>query len=490
MTMPSLSTPSVRPCAALCSWVLSMLLAACSLSQPGGTRGDLSGLASEGVPASAGPAFRRGVNFGNMLEAPSEGAWGLTVQERFFDRAVAAGLDHIRLPVSWTHHAGAAPPYTIDPVFLARVVWCVDQAQSRGLGVILNTHHYDELNADPIGERPRALAIWEQIALAFEGRPAGLRFEVLNEPHGVFNDQPALWDAYVAEALAVIRARHPGRPVLAGPVRWNAVSALASFNPPSDPALIVTVHHYEPFGFTHQGATWIDPVPPVGVAWDGERFGFADPWQDWSWSTQTQGTASGLAVSFAQGWAGLQFRRAGAVADATRLRFTLDRALQPGERLNVIVGSDAGEVQVQIVPQPGVFEHAIDLSAGLPVDRVIVQNATPDPRPVFTLSSVALETAGGGSVPLLMTERQAVEAAMAFAAAWGASRGLPVNLGEFGAFSTADMASRARWTRAVRDAAEANGIGWTYWELAAGFGFYDPDADAWRLPLLEALVGE
>jgi hypothetical protein len=73
----------------------------------------------------------RGVNFGNMLEAPFEGAWGLTVEEEFFDLVVEAGMDHIRLPVSWTHHAQAAPPYTIDPEFMDRVAWCVDQAAAR-----------------------------------------------------------------------------------------------------------------------------------------------------------------------------------------------------------------------------------------------------------------------------------------------------------------------------------------------------------------------
>jgi hypothetical protein len=47
-----------------------------------------------------------------------------------------------------------------------------------------------------------------------------------------------------------------------------------------------------------------------------------------------------------------------------------------------------------------------------------------------------------------------------------------------------------RWTLAVREAGEANGIGRTQWELAAGLGLCNPDADAWRGPPLEALVGD
>ncbi|MEL7484735.1 MAG: hypothetical protein AAFN41_10305, partial [Planctomycetota bacterium] len=285
---------------------------------------------------------------------------------------------------------------------------------------------------------------------------------------------------------AVIRVQHPHRVVLAGPVRWNSIAALDSFNPPADPYLVLTVHHYEPFAFTHQGATWVDPVPPVGVVWTGDLYGFADGWQDWSWGTQLAGTADGLAVSYAQGWAGLQFKSDRVLGDVTRLRIRTDRPM----RLSIAVGSDAGEARFEVLPDAGAVEHVLDVPAGLPVDRVVLQNATPDAQPTFVVGSVELDRVGGETVSLVMSERQAIDAAMASAAAWAGDREMRVNLGEFGAFSTADMASRAVWTRAVRRAAESNGIGWTYWELAAGFGLYDPDADAWRAPLLDALVGE
>ena len=51
------------------------------------------------------------------------------------------------------------------------------------------------------------------------------------------------------------------------------------------------------------------------------------------------------------------------------------------------------------------------------------------------------------------------------------------------------MASRAHFTRSMRDAAESRGITWTYWEFAAGFGVYDPVAHAFRPALRDALLG-
>ena len=73
-------------------------------------------------------------------------------------------------------------------------------------------------------------------------------------------------------------------------------------------------------------------------------------------------------------------------------------------------------------------------------------------------------------------------------AEWAQREQRPVYLGEFGAYSKADAASRIAWTRAVREHAEARGFSWAYWELAAGFGVLEPRALTWREPLLRTLL--
>ncbi|MCS6994791.1 MAG: glycoside hydrolase family 5 protein [Anaerolineales bacterium] len=72
--------------------------------------------------------------------------------------------------------------------------------------------------------------------------------------------------------------------------------------------------------------------------------------------------------------------------------------------------------------------------------------------------------------------------------AWSKQQGIPVYLGEFGAYSKADMPSRIRWTQYVREQAEARGFAWAYWEFGAGFGAYDRASQAWREELLRALI--
>ena len=74
------------------------------------------------------------------------------------------------------------------------------------------------------------------------------------------------------------------------------------------------------------------------------------------------------------------------------------------------------------------------------------------------------------------------------AASWAARNNRPMLLGEFGAYSAGDQASRVRWTAAVRQAAEERGFSWAYWEFCSGFGLYDRDAGQWRADLLAALI--
>jgi endoglucanase len=72
--------------------------------------------------------------------------------------------------------------------------------------------------------------------------------------------------------------------------------------------------------------------------------------------------------------------------------------------------------------------------------------------------------------------------------AWGNAHHRPIYLGEFGSYSTGDMASRVRWTTCCARTSESLGMRWTYWEFCSGFGAYDPKAHEWRKPLLDALM--
>jgi endoglucanase len=218
---------------------------------------------------AANKALGRGINFGNCLEAPREGDWGMKLEADFFEKIAAAGFNHVRVPIKWPAHAQKEAPYTIDPVFFERIDWVLKQAQHNKLRVVLDMHHYDELDKQPEAELPRATALWRQIASRYQGRGGWLYFELMNEPHDELNEDDR-WTKTHPPLLAAIRESNPTRPVIIGPPWWNGIWALPKFKLPDDPNLIVTVHCYNPHEFTHQGAPWTEGSDKwLGKKWTG-----------------------------------------------------------------------------------------------------------------------------------------------------------------------------------------------------------------------------
>jgi len=223
--------------------------------------------ASTPAPSSARAAafelnrrLGRGVNLGNALEAPREGEWGVVLKEAYFQ---------LINPIRWSAHADPVEPYTIAASFFERVDWAVEQALSRGLLAVINVHHYEELMQDPGPHAERLLALWKQIAERYRDYPPELLFEILNEPSGKLD--AVEWNRLLEEAIGAIRETNPDRAIIVGPAFWNSVYSLRLLKlPEEDDRLIVTVHYYNPFQFTHQGAEWVDGSEPwLGTTWQG-----------------------------------------------------------------------------------------------------------------------------------------------------------------------------------------------------------------------------
>jgi aryl-phospho-beta-D-glucosidase BglC (GH1 family) len=301
----------------------------------------------------------KGINMGNMFEAPSETEWGNPFRNDYFQRIAELGFDHVRIPIRWDTPARTqmVSPYTIQPTFFARIKEVVDMAIDQGLMVIINMHHHDALFANPTANKERFLAQWIQIAEYFKDYPEILLFEVMNEPHNQLT--PALWNQYFEEALTEIRKTNPTRAILMGTAEFGGVSGIFHLNPPDDDNIIVTVHYYNPFTFTHQGAEWVG----------GDS-------QNWL------GTK----------WHDLQF------------------------------------------------------------------------------------------------ERDAIAQEISALVSFSKERNIPIHMGEFGAYSTADIDSRVRWTTFVARHFESLEFSWAYWEWSAGFGIFNPQTNQYLTPLADALL--
>jgi endoglucanase len=211
----------------------------------------------------------RGFNFGNALEAPAEGEWGVKLEADYFEKIKEAGFQNVRIPIRWSAHAGKEAPYEIDAEFFKRINWAVEQGLSRKLLVVLNVHHYEEMDKDPAKHLPRLLALWKQIAEHYRDQSDRLLFELMNEPHDKLTDE--LWNDTVPQLLKAIRASNPKRMVIVGPASWNNLDHLDKLElPKDDRRLIVTFHYYSPFEFTHQEAEWVEGSKKwKGTTWKG-----------------------------------------------------------------------------------------------------------------------------------------------------------------------------------------------------------------------------
>ncbi len=226
----------------------------------------------------------RGINIGNTFEAPEETAWGNPWHASYFRTIASLGFDHVRVPIRWETAARSmdTAPYSINPDFLKRIREVVDSALRYRLHVIINMHHHDALFEDPTREKERFLSQWNQIAEYFQDYPDSLLFEVLNEPHA--NLTPDLWNPYFADALAEIRQTNPTRVVLMGVADYGGPAGVPKLELPEDDRIILTVHYYNPFPFTHQGAGWVNG---------------ADTWLGTEWQ-DTEADRQAVATDFAQ----------------------------------------------------------------------------------------------------------------------------------------------------------------------------------------------
>jgi endoglucanase len=231
---------------------------------------EMKPLTSHRTPAyRAADLFQHGVNLGDYLEAsPKYFGRGVTVSAEEIVQIKREGFDHTRVPIGWHHYAGPAPDFTLSAEIFGRVDFIVTNALANKLAVMINIHHFNELDQNPAAATDEFLAIWKQIAAHYKKFPHQLAFELDNEPHE--NATTALMNPIYARAIAEIRKSNPKRTIVVEPGGWGGIGELKNLVLPPDDNVIVSVHCYEPFHFTHQGASWTsEDFKQTGIIFPG-----------------------------------------------------------------------------------------------------------------------------------------------------------------------------------------------------------------------------
>ena len=243
-------------------------LAGCDLFADGKSYPEGDGLLD---PYEQAAALARGVNFGDLLEAyPNEGSWtnGLVTEESHFVLAKAAGFDSIRIPIRFSDHASNMMPYAIDGDFFARVDQVIGWGLDNGLRIVIDLHHYLEIQDDPYGHSARFIALWKQVASRYRSYPDTVYFELMNEPNGQLYGEA--YNQLIADTLFAIRKIDNHHTVIVSCADWGNPSALSALELPEEERnCIVTFHYYKDI-FCFQGEEWAgDQYRTTGITWPG-----------------------------------------------------------------------------------------------------------------------------------------------------------------------------------------------------------------------------
>jgi endoglucanase len=188
-------------------------------------------------------------------------------QWRHFAEIRRGGFDFVRLNLQAFRFMDSQN--RLDPAWLAKLDDVVLEARKAGLGVTIDEHDSDVCSHDVDVCRTKLSAFWQQVAPRFAKAPRNVAFELLNEPHDKLNGEP--WNVLFAQVLGIVRQTNPTRIVVVGPSHWNSLNDLPLLRLPADPNLLVTFHYYEPFHFTHQGASWVAETKNLhGIIWGSD----------------------------------------------------------------------------------------------------------------------------------------------------------------------------------------------------------------------------
>lgn len=225
---------------------------------PNGKRANPSTLQS--VPASRIARLRRGINLSHWFAQSAD--YSKTHLESHTTAADLAliksvGFDHVRLTLEPTLLFNRDDPGRLKEEYLIYLDHALDLILVQGLAVIVDIHPTDEFKLQ-LNTDARQLAafgkFWEALALHLSTRdPERVFLEVLNEP---MVEDGYRWFGIQAKLISAIRASAPRHTIIASGHRWSGLPELLFMEPYADRNIVYNFHFYEPFAFTHQGATW------------------------------------------------------------------------------------------------------------------------------------------------------------------------------------------------------------------------------------------
>jgi endoglucanase len=171
------------------------------------------------------------------------------------------GFDHIRVSIDADPLLAWQRKQPNGTAFMEELDSIVKLAVEQKLAVVIDVHPQTRYKQSLLqGDEPvqHFAMLWRSLATHFAPFDSEfVFFEIMNEP-----EQPDTyrWQGIQALVAEQIRSAAPNNTIIACGARWSGLEDLLPLQPLALPNIIYTFHDYDPFAFTHQGATWTDPA--------------------------------------------------------------------------------------------------------------------------------------------------------------------------------------------------------------------------------------
>lgn len=227
-------------------------------------------------------AFKRAASLDNGISISwLEQTWNADVLKQRpvtasdFKLLKTIGFKSIRLPVAFKYYESKHIPFN---VVIKSIDYVWQLCNQYGFKLVID-YHYGDLNDINYNAETRAVInTWSIITRKYAKiSPDKLFFEIYNEPPPI---SPQRWKDAAYNIVTALRKIDTKRTFLVGASNYNSIYELSRMVRLADENIIYTCHFYEPFFFTHQGATWVgDQVSTTGVPfpYNVEKFPTINP---------------------------------------------------------------------------------------------------------------------------------------------------------------------------------------------------------------------
>lgn len=183
----------------------------------------------------------------------SGGLYHKKLNQEDFNLLASAGIRTIRLPVAFERFYLSGNDEEKNAI-ISNIDNVLKLCQRFAFKLILVNHSGRLQNQSLNEDEERLKMLWAMLEKKYRHVSSSLLyFELFNEP----TLEDAKWLPIAASVTKLIHQSSPKRTLIIGASNYNSIYELSRISPLLDKNIIYTFHFYEPFIFTHQGATWI-----------------------------------------------------------------------------------------------------------------------------------------------------------------------------------------------------------------------------------------